>query len=1376
MTIKLSTILNSQVISEGGIIVITETRDPGVSDSASLGTIWINEDTNKFFICTDATVGSTIWESGSGAESILVYTRDPNSSDLASLGTVWINTVTNKFFICTDDTPGATVWGTDTQVTVLTETTDPTNTNSGYPLGTIWINSTTNRIFFCVDNTSNASIWKPTVEIINSHLDPTMSDYEYPIGTMWINASGYDNKTYFILVDNTTNKAIWIKNETDIYWVTEPTITGSTVVECDETLYTYNASNSFSSIDEATSLTYHWSCDGGVLNSTTGNSIGVYFTNDDRNSTKILSCYAQDDLGNISKTVSFPIQVRVVNPVDNLTLSLPNKIYTNESSFFDISVGYAGGAYILNYLWESSYDGLNWTSVFFVNPNLKLSEAIFPHDGSIYIRCTVTNLGGSVVEATTTPIPAIDIITDIDSTYLDTNMHVLENKEYYGTMVSANTVSVPTILFEVNDRIIVNDNQDNITLVNSVFDTKMNPITSDVLINNDYTSYTTTCTLMGNKVLVAYNDSNVSSDGTIKVGTLNGDTITFGDPVIFNNAFSQYIKLLPLTDNKVIVAYRDDGNNNLGGCRVGTVTGDTITFGPEYVFNYVDTNHIDICKIDDSRFAIVYSDYGTGNLGTLIIGQVTDTTIIFGTRQIYTNSAYFNSVTLVDTNKVAICYQDDTNSNYGAIVVAGIAGTTISLGAPQIFNNNGYTNYINVTTIDTNKIAISYQDVGNSGNGYSLIGTIVATTVSFGTPQIFEINGATWISTTYMNNRLIVSYKNSDNKGSVNFGEVTGNTISFNSNVIFNEYTTDFITVFELDNKIIVVYKDGGDADKGKLMVYTPYKQEITFENETISSDVIVTRLNTEYVLPIIAQQPSQEVFEKVEMRIQTIRNNKFPVYENLGKIIFENYEIEPFVINDNVLVAGDTNVYSHITQIDRSVISGDGSSVKGYEDIFNSYNTQQTAVTLLNGKYVLAVYRDNSTNGSISLGVAKYDNVNYKTKLTFNSGDVNYVSIAKLSDDKAVVCFKKMSSGSGNLFIAKVVNGELSIGGVFQFNAGATDYINVAQIDTDKFAISYQDVSDGSKGKCIIGTVSDTTPTLGTPVLFSNFNTTYISITSPSTSQVAISYRNIDNGGKGTVIVGNVSGLSVAFGTAQLFYSGSTTYTGIKRLSSNKVVIKYTDSTNSNFGALVVATISGTVLTFGTQLYFNQNETYYSSIVTTQDDVFMVIYDNYIGTKAYSRVGIVTGTTITLDNAVEINNSTTSHIDSVRINDNKILVTYADVGNSYKGTSQIVRRNINLLRSEIQIADVLPTNTMVMELLPYKIEASSGKIQSFDSTEYYHTDLNEIYSILNSTTLLTTATITTSGSYFYSRVKAVNTDELDKYITRIDIDFWTQS
>ena len=73
--------------------------------------------------------------------------------------------------------------------------------------------------------------------------------------------------------------------------------------------------------------------------------------------------------------------------------------------------------------------------------------------------------------------------------------------------------------------------------------------------------------------------------GTAVVGTVSGTSISFGTPVVFA-ASSPYLigSTFDPTNGKVVIAYRDGGNSNYGTSIVGTVSGNSISFGSPVVF------------------------------------------------------------------------------------------------------------------------------------------------------------------------------------------------------------------------------------------------------------------------------------------------------------------------------------------------------------------------------------------------------------------------------------------------------------------------------------------------------------------------------------------------------------------------------------------------------------------------------------------------------------------------------------------------------------------------------------------------------------------------------------------------------------------------
>ncbi|HAI37582.1 MAG TPA: hypothetical protein DCM40_05365, partial [Maribacter sp.] len=72
----------------------------------------------------------------------------------------------------------------------------------------------------------------------------------------------------------------------------------------------------------------------------------------------------------------------------------------------------------------------------------------------------------------------------------------------------------------------------------------------------------TTATFIDGKIVVVYGDGGNSQYGTAIVGTVSGTSISFGSAVVFNsgNTYEGAVVCTDTTNNKVIVAYRDEGN------------------------------------------------------------------------------------------------------------------------------------------------------------------------------------------------------------------------------------------------------------------------------------------------------------------------------------------------------------------------------------------------------------------------------------------------------------------------------------------------------------------------------------------------------------------------------------------------------------------------------------------------------------------------------------------------------------------------------------------------------------------------------------------------------------------------------------------------
>ena len=161
---------------------------------------------------------------------------------------------------------------------------------------------------------------------------------------------------------------------------------------------------------------------------------------------------------------------------------------------------------------------------------------------------------------------------------------------------------------------------------------------------------------------------------TFMNGRAEGD-ITYGSEYIFNSAETNFISVAVLDSAHFVVSYCDVGNSNYGTAVIGTVSGNTISYGSEYVFNSAATYGISVAVLDAAHFVVSYYDSGNSGYGTAVVGTVSGNTISYGSEYVF-NSAItdYISVAVLDAAHFVVSYSDGGNSNYGTAIVGEIEG------------------------------------------------------------------------------------------------------------------------------------------------------------------------------------------------------------------------------------------------------------------------------------------------------------------------------------------------------------------------------------------------------------------------------------------------------------------------------------------------------------------------------------------------------------------------------------------------------------------------------------------------------------------------------------------------------------------------------
>ena len=736
------------------------------------------------------------------------------------------------------------------------------------------------------------------------------------------------------------------------------------------------------------------------------------------------------------------------------------------------------------------------------------------------------------------------------------------------------------------------------------------------------------------RVVVAYKDD-TASNGKAVVGTVSGTSISFGTPVVFESGITDYTSTVyDSSAQKIVIAYRDSSDSD-GKVIVGTVSGTSISFGTAVEFT-ADTPTF-VATVYDSnaeKVIIAYSDGNASNAGKAIVGTVSGTSISLGSAAVFESGSTMDTSIAYDSNaqKVVLSYRDHSNSGHGTSIVGTVSGTSISFGSAVVFEsaNTDFT----ATVYDSNaqKIVVFYEDEDNSNYGTAIVGTVSGTSISFGTPVVFESAETQEISASYDVNaqKVVVAYKDggNSNKGTIAVGTVSGTSISFNTPAEFEAGGTYKITTtYDSDaQKVVIAYRDNNDSLNGKAAVFqTAYTSaNLTSENYIGMSRGVV---DVESVAQAIG---SPVVFQSANAILSSAT---FDSSSNKVVIAYRN---------------GVTNYGTAIV----GTVSGTSISF-GSPVVFEAAVTSYISATFdsSNNKVVVA-YEDggNSNYGTAIVGTVSGTSISFGSAAVFYSGSAYDVSATfDSSNNKVVIAFGN-ASFYGTAIVGTVSGTSISFGSAVVFrNADLTNDPNIfATFDSsnNKVVITYKDGNTGP-GTAIVGTVSGTSISFGSPVVFNSAASYYnVSTFDSSNNKVVITYQDSGNSNYGTAIVGTVSGTSISFGSAVVFEAATSSFMHpIFDSNSNKVAIAYRDSGNSNYGTVIVGTVSDTSISFGSPAVFENGNSFYISA--------------------------------TFDSS-----------------NNKVVIAYTDISNSYYGTSVVFQPEFtNITRGQVPSGSQAITN-----------------------------------------------------------------------------------
>ena len=630
--------------------------------------------------------------------------------------------------------------------------------------------------------------------------------------------------------------------------------------------------------------------------------------------------------------------------------------------------------------------------------------------------------------------------------------------------------------------------------------------------------------------------------------------------------------------------------------------------------------------ITDGAPVLVNSN-GTVSLASDV--SATGTAVVFDS----STSAYPSIVYDTNADRIVISYQDGGNSYYGTAIVGTISGTSISFGSPVVFDSANSSSMDSSFDINASKVVITY---GNGNPGRAIVGTVDPSdnSISFGSEATYDSTKGASGRIAYDVNaqKHLIAYYDDDDDGRAIVGTVSGTDITFGSSAEFETQDTRTPNVIYDVNaqKHLIFYAlllSGGSDTPAKVRVATISGTSVSFGTVATVSTNVVDHLAGAYD---VNAQKSALVY-----RDQTSSTSKARVATISGTDVSFGTEAE-------------------------------------YDDS-NATNNDATYDASL--QKIIFTFRDygNSSKGSVKAGTISGTDITFGSTLVFEEGSTSYTSVIYDPDSgKNIIAFADGSdSGKGKAIVLNTFNP------VSLTSENFIGFAHAAYADGQKATVK----TTGSIARNI-PQQGFTAASIATPVVFDSDLVDEVNVTyDTNENRVVITYHDSGNSYYGTAIVGTLSGTTISYGTPVVYNSNSSSGNAVVFDSTNnKILITYSDNTSDHTQARV-GVVSGTSISFpASETTWSDNLC--ANVTATYDDVNDQIV---IFARETNGNGVVIGGgTHSSDNQLDFS-AANAFVTSISSNgaysngiifiedatgsNDRIIAAYSDTGNSSHGT-----------------------------------------------------------------------------------------------------------
>jgi len=741
-------------------------------------------------------------------------------------------------------------------------------------------------------------------------------------------------------------------------------------------------------------------------------------------------------------------------------------------------------------------------------------------------------------------------------------------------------------------------------------------------------------------------------------GTISGSTITFGS-VTTGLSFSteRYVAAYDTTNNKGVVVYKDSGQTGDWKAKQVNVSGTTISFesGSGQTFS-THSSARPVAMIYAPNVDRFFSVWNSSSQGTLVhqMGQTSGTTTSWSGAYNSFNGTNFNAY---DAGWAASLTYDPV---YEAVLIA------------QTYRYSPYYMSYMLVTLQSSGSALPSLTQQALNNYYS------------DTPfAAYNVNDAKHVLAYRVSSGMDVVPITLTSNSAVSFTTPTVSTGNFGPTIGNNNVRdANGIGYNALHKKTGLMYSDSS----GVQHIVSIDTSGSTYTTGT-SLQVQNTYIASVQPRPVLYDSSSTDMFIAFKSGASgTTYDGRTYTMEGSTTNVSDFIGITDAAIADtatgSVTIKGGIGIAQATSQ----------SNSLGSAQLFNDGTTNYSKVVYdSNSDRIVVIFADNSNlnYGTAIVGEVSGSSVQYGTKEVFNTGTASYMDITFDSNsNRVVIAFTGTPANEyGTAIVGSVDPSDNSIDfGTASVYKSATCSFNTCTFDSsnNKVVVGYR-IYPSPQGIARVGTVDPSDNSIsftGAESVYVNGDLANQSSTfDSSNNKVVITFQDGTNTGRGTAIVGTVSGTGISFGSKVDFSGANNTNYSLPVTfdsNSNKIVVLYSGPASNYLGRAKVGTISGTAITFGSEATFEpSNVVRYKAIAfdSTANKVIIVYDENQTDLKYV--VGTVSGTDITFETPTIFSTSNGVGDGSLDVaydsSINRSVFAFRDESNSNKGTSQVL-------------------------------------------------------------------------------------------------------